>query len=172
MTRSPLPLAAPASGAVVLVGALLLRMPVAYAIAAGLVPVAALLVRGAHCAPAQDGPPIPGRQHADGEGGRRELDRLAWSLSGAGGAVSEEALRLLRPVAEQRLRRVGVDLARPDGAQRARELLGERAWATLTCPGGTLPRVRDLEHTVSALEALVPPGPGPVPPAAAPGSRT
>lgn len=99
---------------------------------------------------------LPPPMDRERDGSRRELAEVSWSLTGSGRAVSEKALRELRPTARLRLRRLGIDWDDPVGAERARELLGERAWTTLTCPGGTLPRLPDIEHTVSVLESLAP----------------
>ncbi|RZS91496.1 hypothetical protein EV189_0738 [Motilibacter rhizosphaerae] len=151
-----------AGGAAVLLAAgLVAHLQAPYAVALALVPpalLAALLLQrsaGARTAP------LPPPEVQERLGGRRELDRFAWSLSGVHGRVSEEALRLLRPVARERLRRAGVDVSFEDAApgpaaDAARALLGERAWATLTSPGGVLPRPSDVEHTIEVLEELCP----------------
>jgi hypothetical protein len=112
-------------------------------------------------------------------GSRREISALTWSFVGRDGRVAEPAVRRLRLVAARRLARRGVvvpggisHLSRvpafgsPDGAQepdgaahdeaarRARELLGDRAWATLTGPGGWLPSLADVAQCVLAIEHL------------------
>ncbi len=90
----------------------------------------------------------------DREGTRSDLARISWSFNGNGGRVSEAAIRRLRITAEGRLLRVGVDWHDPAGRARAEQLLGARAWATLTHPGGLLPKLREIEHCLTQLEQL------------------
>lgn len=106
------------------------------------------------------------------DGTRREISALTWSFVGREGRVAEPAVRRLRTVATRRLTRQGVvlhgglmrravgeDRTAPvldDQQRRARELLGERAWAILTAPGGRLPTLADVDHCVSVIERLGP----------------
>lgn len=101
------------------------------------------------------------------DGTRLEVATLTWSFIGRDGRVAEASVRRLRGVAARRLATVGV-LLPPDRAfrsdhltddehyRRARELLGERAWRTLTTRGGWMPSLRDVSHCVDALERLRP----------------
>lgn len=108
------------------------------------------------------------------DGTRREISALTWSFVGRDGRVSEAAVRRLRAVATRRLARQGVVVPggvrpparRPAGdpspadapvdepTRRARELLGERAWATLTGSGGWMPSLHDVAACVDRLERL------------------
>ncbi len=113
------------------------------------------------------------------DGTRLEVATLTWSLIGRDGRVAEASVRRLRGVAARRLATVGVLLPaetafRPDRDTddephgRARELLGERAWRTLTTRGGWMPSLRDVAHCVDVLERLRP-SPPDRPPDRAPG---
>ncbi|MCU1431450.1 MAG: hypothetical protein JWP95_555 [Actinotalea sp.] len=118
----------------------------------------------------------PQAQVEEAEGSRREISALTWSFVGRDGRVAEPAVRRLRVVAARRLARRGVVLpggithrSRDVGPEdephlRARELLGDRAWATLTGPGGWLPSLADIDQCLHAIEALAPGGPAPSPP--------
>src|SRR5690606_952440 len=97
------------------------------------------------------------------DGTRLEVATLTWSLVGRDGRVAEASVRRLRAVAARRLANVGVLLPpdhafRPDHVtddehyRRAREILGERAWQTLTTRGGWLPSLRDVAACVDVLE--------------------
>ncbi|RHA38387.1 hypothetical protein, partial [Cellulomonas rhizosphaerae] len=63
-------------------------------------------------------------------------------------------LRRLREAGAARLARHGVALADPAAASRARELVGDRAYVTLTRHSHPLPSVADARHTIGALERL------------------
>lgn len=99
----------------------------------------------------------------DPGGARRELAYLTWTMTGRDGRVGERALHGLQDAAESRLARHGLPASlrhRGDdvlpGDVAARDLLGERAWRTLTTTGGRLPRYADVEHVVAVLERLGP----------------
>lgn len=130
--------------------------------------------------PAEHAWPPAGSEEPDGA--RGEVYALTWSFVGRDGRVSEVAVRRLRADATRRLARLRVVLPgglnattprRPDPAvEEARALLGERAWATLTAPGGLMPSILDVAHCVDVIENLGRPAPG-SPPARAPrDSRT
>jgi len=102
------------------------------------------------------------------DGARRDVFELTTTFAGAGGRVSESAVRRLRGDATRRLARRGVLLpatlgpdtpaaADPDTVRRARSLLGDRAWRILTSPGGVMPSFDDVVHCVDLIERLVPP---------------
>lgn len=112
------------------------------------------------------------------DGVRREISMLTWTFVGRDGRVSEVAVRRLRTDASRRLARRGVVVpgglgvatrTSPvvDEAVRAkvRELLGDRAWRTLTAAGGLMPTLADVSHCVDVIERLGPDVTGaPVPP--------
>lgn len=108
-------------------------------------------------------------------GTRREVAAITWSLIGRDGRVSEAAVRRLRADATRRLGARGVHLpgglnastpSSPviddDAREAARRLLGDRAWAILTAPGGWMPSLTDIAHCVEVIERL---GTAHVPPA-------
>ncbi|MBD8058113.1 hypothetical protein IC607_03920 [Cellulomonas sp. JH27-2] len=90
------------------------------------------------------------------DGARGEVAELAWSLVGRDGRTGERALRRVREAAARRLARHGVVLTSPLDADRVRELVGQRAYVTLTKPGHPTPSLADLRHTLDALERLGP----------------
>jgi len=90
------------------------------------------------------------------DGARGEVSELAWSLVGRDGRTGERALRRVREAAAHRLARHGVSLNSPLDADRVRELVGQRAYVTLTKPGHPTPSLADLRHTLDALERLGP----------------
>lgn len=99
----------------------------------------------------------------DPDGTRSDLAEISWSFDGQGGRVSEAAVRRLRSIAAGRFQRLGLNWDQADDRRRAQALVGSRAWATLTHPGGLMPKVREIEHCVAVLERLpdaaVPPTP-------------
>ena len=112
----------------------------------------------------------------ESDGTRREISALTWSFVGRDGRVSETAVRRLRAVATRRLARLGVvvpgGLRQPGSTtpapddpeehrERARTLLGDRAWRLLTGPGGLLPSLADVAHCIDAIERLRPAQPAP-----------
>lgn len=123
--------------------------------------------------------PWPPAGPEEPDGARGEVYALTWSFVGRDGRVSEVAVRRLRADATRRLARQRVILPgglsaatsrNPDPAvERARALLGERAWATLTAAGGLMPSILDVAHCVDVIENLGRPAPG-TPPARAPRS--
>lgn len=154
------------AGAAVALLAVLVGMAVPDALAVALVVGGLVAVAGTggagqeHLWPAED--------DGTAEGSRRELTALTWTFTARDGRVSEAAVRRLREDAVRRLARRGVVL--PDGRltggpagqdetvqeqrAQARELLGERAWRTLTSPGGWLPSIADIAHCVDVVERL------------------
>lgn len=115
--------------------------------------------------------PWPVARPVEAPGTRREISALSWSFIGREGRVSEAAVRRLREVAARRLARHGVVVPLDLGAQhappperaadldRARAMLGERAWRALRTTGG-LPSLGDISHCVDVLERLAPGAPG------------
>lgn len=122
---------------------------------------------------AGDEDPWPPDRRDDRAGTRSELSVLTWAFIGRDGRVTEAAVRRLRELAAHRLARAGMpvaaglgprragatepssDAAQADEArERAREVLGERAWRTLTAPGGYLPSLADVAHCVDVIERL------------------
>lgn len=120
--------------------------------------------------------PWPPDRQDDAAGTRSELSALTWTFIGRDGRVSEAAVRRLRALALRRLARDGLTVPaglgpRPAGAPRdaardeARAVLGERAWATLTAPGGHMPSLAEVAHCVGVIERLgAPPASTPRPP--------
>ncbi len=103
------------------------------------------------------------------DGARSAVAVLVWSFAARDGKVSEAAMRQLRRQAARRLAGDGIVLddgrghlvLTPDGAatsgqERAVELLGARAWRTLTAPGEP-PSLAEVAHCIDAVERL--PGP-------------
>lgn len=116
--------------------------------------------------------PWPPEPPEEPDGARGEVSALTWSFFGRDGRVSEVVVRRLRADAARRLAKHRVILPgglnsrtatapenSPEAVARARELLGERAWATLTARGGLMPSILDVAHCVDVLERLAPPGP-------------
>lgn len=106
----------------------------------------------------------------EADGARGEVYALTWSFVGRDGRVSEVAVRRLRADATRRLARHRVIIpgglnaatarrADPE-VERARALLGERAWATLTARGGLMPSILDVAHCVDVIENLGQPASG------------
>jgi hypothetical protein len=93
-------------------------------------------------------------------GARREVARLSWRLSGFESRVDRRTLAMLQATAARRLLRHGVDLEDPSAADRARRLLGDQAYATLTSGPSSLPRFDSFTRAVTAVEQLTerPPG--------------
>jgi hypothetical protein len=87
-------------------------------------------------------------------GARREVARLSWGLSGFESRVDRRTLAMLQTTAARRLLRHGVDLDDPSAADRARRLLGDDAYATLTSGPGSLPRFDSFTRAVTAVEQL------------------
>lgn len=142
----------------------------------GLLLAAVVLVLGVVwvCLDVGDEHPWPEVDVEETDGTRRDVAALTWTFLGRDGRVTEAAVRRLREVAARRLARHGVRLVgvtgragsawAPDPVQdaRARELLGDRAWATLAAHGGVMPSVGDIAHCVDVLDGLAAPTPGPL----------
>lgn len=97
----------------------------------------------------------PERQDERSDAGvRREVARLSWGLSGFESRVDRRSLATLRGLAAARLRRHGVDLDEPADAVRARRLLGDPAYATVTSDPASLPRFDSFARAVTAVEQL------------------
>lgn len=100
-------------------------------------------------------------------GTRREVSALTWSFIGLDGHVTEAAVRRLRADASRRLAQRGIVIPGGLGATtatsagidddvraRARAALGDRAWAILVRPGGTMPSLADVAHCIDVVERL------------------
>jgi len=111
--------------------------------------------------------PWPAEDHEEAPGARRDVSALTWSFIGLDGRVSEAAVRRLRADAGRRLAYHGIVLPGGLGATtatspdvdeevraRARAALGERAWAILVRPGGTMPSLGEIAHCVDVIERL------------------
>jgi len=94
-------------------------------------------------------PPQP-RLH----GVRGDVQDLAWTMVGRDKRVGEWVLRRLRVVATARLARHGLRLGAAEDDDAVRELVGSRAFATLTRFSSPLPSLPDVRHTLDVLEAL------------------
>src|SRR5690606_38006179 len=104
---------------------------------------------------AGDEHPWPEVQVEETDGTRRDVAALTWTFLGRDGRVTEAAVRRLREVTGRRLARHGVRLVSvvdragaawshdPEQDARARALLGDRAWATLSATGGVMPSMND-----------------------------
>lgn len=119
---------------------------------------------------AAESDPWPRHREPFQPGTRRDVMALTWSFIGREGRVSEFAVRRVRQDATRRLAQHGLVLPgglnhatrtspEVDDATRARvrEMLGDRAWAILTTPGGTMPTIGEIAHCVRVVEALQPP---------------
>ena len=93
-------------------------------------------------------------------GVRREVSRLSWGLSGFESRVDRRTLAKLRGLAAHRLSRHGVDLDDPADAGRARQLLGDQAYLTITSDPNLLPRFDSFTRAVTAVEQLTERSPG------------
>jgi len=102
-----------------------------------------------------DGAPDPGwdRRHYDRRhGARGDVQDLAWAMVGRDGRIGERVLRQLRDVTSSRLARHGRSLEDPDIEQ----VLGARAYRTVTRTRSPLPSVADVRHTLDVLDRLGP----------------
>lgn len=97
--------------------------------------------------------PAPAR-----DGARRDVSDLGWAILGRDGRVTDRAVRRVRAIADHHLARHGVhgDLARPDVAARAEDLLGPRTARGLHdhATRGTTPTPRDLQLWIEAVDRL------------------
>jgi hypothetical protein len=109
----------------------------------------------------------PAERQVEASGARREISALTWTFIGLDGRVTEAAVRRLRADATRRLAQRGIVIPGGLGATtatspdideevraRARDALGERAWAILVRPGGTMPSLVDVAHCVDVVERL------------------
>ena len=109
----------------------------------------------------------PAERRVEASGARREISALTWTFIGLDGHVTEAAVRRLRADATRRLAQRGIVIPGGLGATtatspaideevraRARDALGERAWAILVRPGGTMPSLADVAHCVDVVERL------------------
>lgn len=131
---------------------LLLGFAVPTAIVVG-VAAGAVLVMGTRVATEIE-PGWERERHVRKDGTRGELQEVAWAMVGRDGRLSERTLRRVREVAAHRLARHGLDLDAPEQAAETRDLVGRRAYATLTRTSGPAPTVADLRHTLEVLERL------------------
>lgn len=102
-----------------------------------------------------DTAPDPGwdRRHYDRRhGARGEVQDLVWTMVGRDGRIGERVLRQLRDVTRSRLARHGRSLDDPDVEQ----VLGTRAYTTVTRTRSPLPSIADLRHTLDVLDRLGP----------------
>ncbi|MEZ0446234.1 hypothetical protein [Cellulomonas sp. ICMP 17802] len=100
-----------------------------------------------------DGTPDPGwdRERYDRRhGARGEVQDLAWAMVARDGRVGERVLRRLKEVARHRLARHGLTL------EEAEDLVGPRAYRTLTRARSPLPTLADVRHTLDVLDSLGP----------------
>ena len=100
------------------------------------------------------------------DGTRANISAMTWSFIGRDGRVSEAAVRHLRVAAARRLARHGVVLPgglrtgtfgvalEPQTQERARALLGDRAWRVLRSTSGGLPSLADVAHCIEVIEGL------------------
>lgn len=86
------------------------------------------------------------------KGARREVARLSWTLQGYASQVDARSARRLRTLATAALAEHNADLADPDQAERCRQLLGARAYQTLS---EDRPHYDDFVHTIDRLERLL-----------------
>lgn len=109
----------------------------------------------------------PEERRVEASGARREISALTWTFIGLDGHVTEAAVRRLRADATRRLAQRGIVIPGGLGATtatspdvddevriRARDALGERAWAILVRPGGSMPSLADVAHCVDVVERL------------------
>jgi hypothetical protein len=109
----------------------------------------------------------PAERRVEAPGARREISALTWTFLGLDGHVTEAAVRRLRADATRRLAQRGIVIPGGLGATtatspdidddlrtRARDALGERAWAILVRPGGSMPSLADVAHCVDVVERL------------------
>jgi hypothetical protein len=161
-----------------LLGVALLGLRLLDVVLVGLVAFVLAAVATSIREPTQNAWPAAGPEEPDGA--RGEVYALTWSFVGRDGRVSEVAVRRLRADAARRLAKLrvvipgGLNAATPRSAdpavvERAQALLGDRAWATLTAPGGLMPSILDVAHCVDVIENLGEPAPG-TPPVRSPRS--
>ena len=127
-------------------------LDIAHAVLLALAAVAVLQLRGL-TGGQDEGWPDREDDRADA-GVRREVARLSWGLSGFESRVDRRSLATLRGLAAHRLRRHGIDLDEPADAPRARQLLGEPAWTTVTSDPTSPPRFDSFARAVTAVEQL------------------
>jgi hypothetical protein len=87
-------------------------------------------------------------------GARGEVQELAWAMVARDGRVSERVLRRVREVATTRLARHGLDLADPADERAVQELVGSKAFRTLTRTGSPHPKMSEVRQAVVALERI------------------
>ena len=87
-------------------------------------------------------------------GARGEVQELAWAMVGRDGRVSDRILRRVREVATTRLARHGLDLADPVDERAIQELLGSKAFRTLTRTRSPHPTMSEVRQAVDALDRI------------------
>ncbi|WP_426593631.1 hypothetical protein ACPPVS_18105 [Cellulomonas sp. McL0617] len=87
-------------------------------------------------------------------GARGEVQELAWAMVGRDGRVGERALRRVREVARSRLARHGLVLGEDADARAIRDLVGDRAFRTLTRTGSPHPKMSEVRQAIDALERI------------------
>ena len=86
------------------------------------------------------------------KGARREVARLSWTLQGYASLVDARSARRLHGLAAAALAEHGLDLDRPEDAERCRRLLGDQAFGVLTRPR---PHYDEFVHVLDRLEHLL-----------------
>jgi hypothetical protein len=85
-------------------------------------------------------------------GARREVARLSWTLQGYASQVDARSARRLHGLVAATMAEHGLDLTRPEDAERCRRLIGERAYRTLAVDR---PHYDEFVHVLDRLEHLV-----------------
>jgi hypothetical protein len=87
-------------------------------------------------------------------GARGEVQELAWAMVARDGRVSDRFHRRVRQVATTRLARHGLDLADPADGRAVQELVGAKAFRTLTRTGSPRPKMSEVRQAVDALDRI------------------
>lgn len=145
------------TGAVAAVGAWVLGLDAAHAVALALAVLGVGAVLSALApAPAE---PWPRRERPARAGAYGEVQRLSWSLRARHGTVRPDALRRLRRIVVLRLAETGLELDAPADRDEIDRILGGRETRVLLAGDGTrvppaaVRRVLDVLDRLDALEA-------------------
>ena len=87
-------------------------------------------------------------------GARSDVQELAWAMVGRDGRVSERMLRRVREVARTRFARHGLDLDDPADARAIADLVGDRAFRTLSSTRSPHPKMSEVRQAIGALERI------------------
>lgn len=101
--------------------------------------------------------PDPGfdrKRHDRRHGARGEVQELAWAMVARDGRASERMLRRVRELSRSRLARHGLDIDEPADAPAIEELVGTRAFRTLTRSGSPHPKMSEITQAVDALDRI------------------